>query len=66
VVKVDDAGKVLWTTGIAATAEGQSMGYGVTGIADGGCAITGHTTEGSAGEVDLLFAIVDADGRLLE
>ncbi len=66
VVKVDDAGQVLWTTGIAATAEGQSLGYGVTGTADGGCAITGHTTKGSAGELDLLFAIVDADGRLLE
>ena len=48
---------------VVPTTEGKSLGYGVTGTADGGCAITGHTTEGSAGGLDLIFAKVDAEGR---
>lgn len=63
IVKVDDAGRQLWSASIASTAYGQSFGYGATGTADGGCAITGHTTKGSAGGLDLLFATVDAEDR---
>lgn len=63
IVKVDDAGRPLWSTEVLATARGESLGYGVVGTADGGCAITGHTTVGSAGGLDLLFAKTDAEGR---
>jgi hypothetical protein len=63
IVKINEAGEVLWTSEVASTSAGDSLGYGVTGTPDGGCAITGHTTVGSAGSLDLLIATVDAEGR---
>lgn len=60
ILKTDEAGEVLWTTTVLPTSRGQTFGYGVTTTADGGCAITGHTTVGSAGGLDLFFAKVDA------
>jgi len=60
VVKVDSDGRQLWSTSVLPTTSGQTFGYGVTATADGGCAVTGHTTVGSAGGLDLFFAKVDA------
>lgn len=63
IMKIDEAGEVLWTSEVSSTSMGDSLGYGVTSTPDGGCAITGHTTVGSAGSLDLLIATVDAEGK---
>lgn len=63
VVMVDGDGRRLWSTDVMPTTRGQTFGYGVTATADGGCAITGHTTVGSAGGLDLFFAKVDPVDR---
>ena len=42
---------------------GQSFGYTVRATADGGCVFTGHTTEDSAGELDLFIVKVGAVGQ---
>jgi len=66
IIKVDGAGHVLWTTRVLPTSMGETFGYGVTATADGGCAITGHTTRNSAGGLDLFFARVDNKGKVVE
>jgi len=45
------------------TAAGQSFGYTVSATPGGGCVFTGHTTEGSAGDLDLFIVKVDAAGN---
>jgi hypothetical protein len=66
ILKVDGSGQVLWTARVLPTSVGETFGYGVTATADGGCAITGHTTRDSAGRFDLFFARVDSGGEAVE
>ena len=65
VVRTDKNGDRLWTSSVLPTTEGESLAYGVTGTVEGGCAITGHTTVDSGGEIDLLFARFDREGRMI-
>jgi hypothetical protein len=42
----------------------RSVGYTVRATSDGGSILTRHTTEGSAGDLDLLLLKVDRQGQL--
>ena len=59
VIGTDAAGGDLRTRRIRETV-GESFGYSVQPTADGGCVMTGHTTEGSQGGRDLLLVRIDA------
>lgn len=62
-VKVDGEGNLEWFRDILLTTEGRSVGYTVRATSDGGSILTGHTTEGSAGGLDLLLVKVDRQGQ---
>ncbi|MHC5212004.1 MAG: RNA polymerase sigma factor [Planctomycetota bacterium] len=57
-------GRLAWYERLLPTRAGQSMGYTVRATSDGGCVFTGHTTVGSAGDLDLL--LVKVTGMLPE
>jgi hypothetical protein len=60
-IHTDDDGRVVWSNKYLPTSTGQSFGYTVRATADGGCVFTGHTTEGSAGDLDLF--VIKVDGK---
>jgi hypothetical protein len=61
-VRTDSEGRLEWHRDLLLTEAGQSLGYTVRGTQDGGCVLTGHTTVGSAGSLDLLLIKVDLQG----
>lgn len=63
VIHTDDDGKVVWSGEYLPTAAGESFGYTVRATPDGGCVLTGHTTERSAGDLDLLLIKLDGQNR---
>lgn len=58
-VKTDGEGNLEWSRDLFLTTTGQSIGYTVRATADGGALLTGHTTEGSAGDLDLFVVKVE-------
>jgi hypothetical protein len=60
-IHTDEDGHVAWSSEFLRTRTGQSFGYTVRATADGGCVFTGHTTEQSAGDLDLFVIKLDAD-----
>ncbi len=62
-VKTDGDGTLEWSRDLFATTTGQSLGYTVRATSDGGCILTGHTTEGSTGDLDLFMVKVDSEGQ---
>ncbi len=62
-VKTDAEGNLEWSRDIFQTTTGGSVGYTVRATPDGGGILTGHTTEGSAGDVDLFMVKVDGEGQ---
>jgi len=62
-VKMDGEGNLEWFRDLLLTTAGRSVGYTVRATADGGSILTGHTTEGSAGNLDLLLVKVDRQGQ---
>ena len=62
-VKIDAEGNLEWSRDIFHTTTGGSVGYTVRATPDGGGILTGHTTEGSAGDVDLFMVKVDGEGQ---
>jgi hypothetical protein len=63
-VKTDQDGQLQWSKDFLSTSAGQTLGYTVRATPDGGCVLTGHTTEGSAGDLDVFIAKSDANGNL--
>ena len=61
-VRADVDGHLDWTRTLLGTKTGQSFGYTIRATPDGGCVVTGHTTEGSAGDLDLFIIKIGADG----
>jgi hypothetical protein len=62
-VKTDAEGNLEWFRDILLTTAGRSVGYTVRATFDGGSILTGHTTEGSAGDLDLLLVKSDQHGQ---
>jgi hypothetical protein len=62
-IHTDDDGRAAWSKQFLPTNTGQSFGYTVRATADGGCIFTGHTTERSAGELDLFVIKLDIEGQ---
>ena len=62
-VKTDAEGNLEWFRDLLLTTAGRSVGYTVRATSDGGSILTGHTTEGSAGDMDLLLVKMDAQGQ---
>lgn len=62
-VKTDGAGNMEWSRDLFLMTTGRSVGYTVRVTSDGGAILTGHTTEGSAGDLDLLLVKVDEQGQ---
>jgi hypothetical protein len=60
-VRTDPDGRLRWHRDLLSPVQGQSLGYTVRATADGGCVFTGHTTENSAGHLDLLLVGVPAE-----
>ncbi len=63
VLKTRANGVLEWKEEILFTKTGQSFGYTVAPTSDGGCVITGHTTENSAGDLDLLLVKLNNKDR---
>ena len=59
VVKTDAEGRLQWHRDIKPSRDGRSMGYTIRATADGGAVMTGHSSEGSAGGLDLLLVKLD-------
>lgn len=55
-VSVDKEARLEWIKELFPTGSGRSLGYGVRSTPGGGWVVTGHTTEGSAGGMDLFVA----------
>ncbi len=62
-VSVDKEARLEWTRELFPTAAGRSLGYGVRIAPGGGWVLTGHTTEGSAGGMDLFVATGDGASK---
>jgi len=62
-VKTDGDGNLEWSRDLFATTTGQSLGYTVRATSDGGSILTGHTTVGSTGDLDLFMVKVDREGQ---
>ncbi|MEN8145189.1 MAG: hypothetical protein ABFS14_09580 [Gemmatimonadota bacterium] len=62
-VKTDGEGNLEWFRDLLLTTTGATVGYTVRATSDGGAILTGHTTEGSAGDLDLLLVKVDQRGQ---
>ncbi len=62
-VKTDGDGNLEWSRDLFVTTTGQSLGYTVRATSDGGSILTGHTTEGSTGDLDLFMVKVDREGQ---
>ena len=62
-VKTDEEGNLEWSRDLLLTTAGRSVGYTVRATSDGGSILTGHTTEGSAGAIDLLLVKADRQGQ---
>ena len=54
-VKADADGELEWSRDVLPTATGRTVGYTVRATRDGGAILTGHTTEGSTGDLDLFL-----------
>jgi hypothetical protein len=66
-LRIDGDGRLEWLREfLPAPRGGQSFGYTVRATADGGCVVTGHTTVGSAGDLDLFLVKYGADARFDE
>ena len=63
VAKTDSAGTLTWFRDRLLTTTGRSFGYTVRATSDDGCILTGQTTEGSAGDLDLFLIKVDRHGQ---
>jgi hypothetical protein len=62
-VRTDGEGNLEWSRDLFLTTTGRSVGYTVRATSDGGSILTGHTTEGSAGDLDLFMVKVNQQGR---
>ena len=62
-VKTDGDGNLEWSRDLFVTTTGQSLGYTVRATSDGGSILTGHTTVGSTGDLDLFMVKVDREGQ---
>ncbi len=60
----DGKGARQWSRNYGGTEDDRC--WSVAATADGGCAITGHTTRDSAGGLDLFFARVDDKGKVVD
>jgi hypothetical protein len=54
-VRANSEGYLDWHRDVLLTSDGQSFGYTVRATEDGGCVLAGHTTVGSAGNLDMLL-----------
>jgi hypothetical protein len=62
-VHTDQDGRLEWTREFLPTdRSGQSFGYTVRATPDSGCVFTGHTTVGTAGDLDLFLIKVPGPG----
>ena len=52
-IKLDASGEMVWSRPVFPTTTGRSVGYTVKGVSNGGAVLTGHTSEGSSGDLDL-------------
>lgn len=64
VMKVDAGGKEIWRRTIGAPAT-DDINHGLAVLKDGRIALAGYTNSWSAGEHDLLVALLDANGETL-
>jgi hypothetical protein len=62
-VRTDRAGGLRWSRLLLPTTSGSTVGYTARATVDGGAILVGHTTEGSAGDLDLLLLKTDEHGR---
>jgi len=62
-IHTDDDGRMVWSRKMLPTNTGESFGYTIRATADGGCVFTGHTTERSAGDLDLFVIKFDSEDQ---